>query len=97
MIKLSLVISIAGLLILFFISEKIRPKEYQINLLSKENLEQLIKIKGIYSGLGKIVFDTTKIIEWKELSEEKEYSIDLYHLKNYDDLLLGSFKVDLLK
>ena len=32
---------------------------------------KLIKIKGIYSGLGKIVFDTTKIIEWKELSEEK--------------------------
>ena len=32
---------------------------------------KLIKIKGIYSSLGKIEFDTTKTIEWKELSEEK--------------------------
>ena len=32
---------------------------------------QLIKIKGIYSSLGKILFDTTKTIEWKELTEEK--------------------------
>ena len=31
----------------------------------------LVKIKGIYSSLGKIEFDTTKTIEWKELSEEK--------------------------
>jgi len=32
---------------------------------------QLIKIKGIYSSLGKILFDTTKTIEWKELTEER--------------------------
>ena len=32
---------------------------------------QLIKIKGIYSSKGKIVFDTMKTIEWKELSSEK--------------------------
>ncbi|MBS3171047.1 OB-fold nucleic acid binding domain-containing protein [Candidatus Woesearchaeota archaeon] len=54
LIKLSLVISIAGLIILFFISEKIRPKEYQINLLSKENLEQLIKIKGTINNVKEI-------------------------------------------
>ena len=30
----------------------------------------MIKIKGIYSNLGKIELETMKTIEWKELSEE---------------------------
>ena len=46
LIKISLVLSIIGIIILFFISGKIKPKEYQINFLSKNNLEELVKIKG---------------------------------------------------
>jgi len=38
---------------------------------------QLIKIKGIYSSLGKILFDTTKTIDWNELSEEKPPELPL--------------------
>lgn len=46
LIKISLVLSIIGIIILFFISDKIKPKEYQISFLSKEQLEELVKIKG---------------------------------------------------
>ncbi len=52
--KLSLIISIIGLVVLFLISERIKPKEYQINLLSKENLEQLIKIKGKITNIKEV-------------------------------------------
>lgn len=32
---------------------------------------KLIRIKGIYSGAGKIVFEGTKTIDWGRLSEEE--------------------------
>ena len=46
LIKVSLVMSIIGIIILFFIADKFKPREYQISLLSKENLDDLIIIKG---------------------------------------------------
>ena len=46
LIKLSLVMSIVGIIILFFISDKLKPKEYSISLLSRENLENTIKVNG---------------------------------------------------
>ena len=38
--------SIVGIIILFFISDKLKPKEYSISLLSRENLENTIKVNG---------------------------------------------------
>ncbi len=32
---------------------------------------KILKLKGIYSDIGKIELETMKTIEWKELSEEK--------------------------
>ncbi|MEK6936491.1 MAG: OB-fold nucleic acid binding domain-containing protein [Nanoarchaeota archaeon] len=46
LVKIALVVTIVGIIILFLISDKVKPREYQINLLSKENLDQLVKIKG---------------------------------------------------
>lgn len=46
LIKISLVFSIIGIIILFLISDKIKPKEFQISKLSKDELEQEVKIIG---------------------------------------------------
>ena len=46
LLKVSFVLSIVGIIILFFILDKVKPKEYNINLLSKENLDEFVKIKG---------------------------------------------------
>ena len=65
LIKITLVISIIGIIILFFISDKLKPKEYQINFLSKENLEELVKIRGKITDLKETQGITILTIEDK--------------------------------
>ena len=54
LIKVSLVFSIIGIIILFFISDKIKPKEYQINKLTKDELEKEVKIIGKIKNLKQL-------------------------------------------
>jgi len=46
LIKISLILSLVGIVILILISDKIKIKDYQINELSKEVLEKEVTVSG---------------------------------------------------
>ena len=51
LIKISLIMSLVGIILLFLISNKIKVKEYPVNLLSKELLENHVTVTGIVTNL----------------------------------------------
>jgi len=51
--KLALVIIILGLIILFFVSEKIEIDEKAISKINKENLDEYVKITGTIDSIFK--------------------------------------------
>ena len=44
---ISLIFSLIGILILFYLTYTIEPNSYNINSLSRDNLDEVIKVKGI--------------------------------------------------
>lgn len=58
MLRLALICSLVGIIVLFFISESMEIKEKNINEINKDNVGEDIKIKGIVSkstDKGKII------------------------------------------
>ena len=47
LLKVSLIFSLIGILILFYLTYTIEPKSYNIDSLSRDNLDEVIKIKGV--------------------------------------------------
>jgi len=58
LLRLALICSLVGIIVLFFISESMEIKEKNINEINKDNVGEDIKIKGIVSkstDKGKII------------------------------------------
>jgi len=58
LLRLALICSLAGILALFFISERMEIKEKNINEINKDNIGEDVRIKGIVSkssDKGKII------------------------------------------
>ena len=47
LLKVSLIFSLIGILILFYLTYTIEPKSYNIDSLSRDNLDEVVKIKGV--------------------------------------------------
>ena len=47
LLKVSLIFSLIGILILFFLTYTIKVNLYEINSLSKDNLDDIVRVKGI--------------------------------------------------
>lgn len=47
LLKISLISSLIGILILFFLTYTIKVNLYEINSLSKDNLDDIVRVKGI--------------------------------------------------
>ena len=47
LLKISLIFSLIGILILFFLTYTIKVNLYEINSLSKDNLDDIVRVKGI--------------------------------------------------
>jgi len=83
LISISLALSIIGIIILFFISDRIKVKEYQIKdimldkTLSKDLLEKDIIVKGIITNLKETANSLLIII-----SENKNYLKIIVYKKN---------------
>ena len=50
--KVSLTFSLIGILIIFFLTYTLEVKKYDVGSLSKENLDETIKVKGIIESYG---------------------------------------------
>ena len=61
LIKLSLIVSLTGILIILFISESIEIKEYKIKDISEEQLDKEVKVEGAITRItetpGLIIFN----------------------------------------
>ena len=83
LISISLVLSLIGIIILFFISDRIKVKEYQIKdimldkTLSKDLLEKDIIVKGIITNLKETANSLLITI-----SENKNYLKIIVYKKN---------------
>lgn len=51
LLKIALIFSISGIILLFFISENIQPQEIKIDEISKDNINKDVKIKGKVIGI----------------------------------------------
>ncbi len=50
LLKVSLVFSLIGILIIFFLTNTLEVKKYDIGSLSKDNLDDSVKVKGFVSS-----------------------------------------------
>lgn len=46
LLRVSIIFSLIGILILFYLTENIEPRTYDINSIGKDNIDNVIKIKG---------------------------------------------------
>ena len=108
--KITLVLSIIGILLLFFISDKIKPKEYSLSELSKEVLEKEIKVKGEITKITEkpeltimYIKDSTekeiKVISFGKLNLKKGLNIEVIgKLKSYkNELEIEAKEINLIK
>jgi len=47
LLKVSLIFSLIGILILFFLTYTLKVNLYEINSLSKDNLDDIVRVKGV--------------------------------------------------
>lgn len=52
MLKASIIFSLIGILIIFYLTYTLEPTKYNIISLSKDNLDDIIQIKGIIESYG---------------------------------------------
>jgi len=52
LLKVSLIFSLIGILILFYLTYTLEAKRYDINSLTKDNIDDIVKVKGIIESYG---------------------------------------------
>jgi len=54
LLKIALVLSITGILVLFLLSNTINPEEININKIDKNKIDKTVKIRGITNNIKKM-------------------------------------------
>ena len=52
LLKVSLIFSLIGILLLFILTYELKVNLYEINSLSKDNLDDIVRIKGVIESFG---------------------------------------------
>lgn len=77
LLKLALIVSLLGLLILFLISDNIKIKEKNIEKITIENKDEFVKLRGIVSK----VIDTEKVTIM-EITQPQQITVVLFKDEN---------------
>ena len=77
LLKLALIVSLSGLLILFLISDNIEIKEKNIEKITIENKDEFVKLRGIVSK----VIDTEKVTIM-EITQLQQITVVLFENEN---------------
>ena len=77
LLKIALITSLSGLLILYLISSNIELKEKNIEKITIENIDEFVKLKGIV----KRITDTEKVTIM-EITQPQEITVVLFKDKN---------------
>ena len=52
LLRVSLIFSLIGILLLFFLTYELKVKLYEINSLSKDNLDDAVRVKGVIESFA---------------------------------------------
>jgi len=77
LLKVALIVSLLGLLILFLISDNIKIKEKNIEKITIENKDEFVKLRGIVSK----VIDTEKVTIM-EITQPQQITVVLFKNEN---------------
>ena len=77
LLKLALIVSLSGLLILFLISDNIEIKEKNIEKITIENKDEFVKLRGIVSK----VIDTERVTIM-EITQPQQITVVLFKNEN---------------
>ena len=77
LLKIALIVSLTGLLILYIISDNIQIKEKTLEKITLENKDEMVKVRGIVSRLT----DTEKVTIM-EIMQPTEVTVVLFKGKN---------------
>lgn len=86
LLKLALIMTVTGLLILFFISETIEPKEKPLSQINKENIDAFVKLTGTITSVAskeKVTFiqinkqETAQVILFDNISLSRGDKVEI--------------------
>lgn len=86
LLKTALICSIVGITVLFFVSGGIPISEKSINSINKEDLDEVVKVKGSVTN----IINTTKVTII-EVTQPESMSIILFNDKDRIDLQDGDY------
>ena len=85
LLKIALICSLVGLLILYLISDSIEIKEKNIEKITLENKDEFVKLRGIVSN----VVDTEKVVIM-EITQPQEITVVLFKDKETVNIQPGN-------
>ena len=85
LLKIALICSLLGLLILYLISDSIEIKEKNIEKITLENKDEFVKLRGIVSN----VVDTEKVVIM-EITQPQEITVVLFKDKETVNIQEGN-------
>ena len=85
LLKIALICSLLGLLILYLISDNIEIKEKNIEKITLENKDEFVKLRGIVSN----VVDTEKVVIM-EITQPQEITVVLFKDKETVNIQQGN-------
>ena len=91
LLKIALIVSLAGLLILYLISDNITIKEKNIEKITIDNKDEFVKVKGLVSK----VIDTEKVTIM-EIMQPQEITVVLFKGENKTTLIQKGNEVEII-